>query len=75
MTLGAKNSTPEVGVASSGSPDVVGGAVAAFVGNVGTLHIPVSQHVDEQVILAPSFSDIILLHTVSLISEQLVLGG
>ena len=70
MTLGAKNSTPEVGVVSSGPPDVGGGVVSGFVDNFGILHISVSQHFVEQVILAP---DIIPLHTVSLRSEQVML--
>ena len=74
MTLGAKNSTPAVGVAPSVSPDVAVGVVPASVGNVGILHISVAQHVVEQVILAPPPSIIILSHTVLLNSEQLVLG-
>ena len=74
MTLGAKNSTPEVGVVSSGPPDVAGGVVLAFVGNVGILHSGVSQHFVEQVILAPLFSDIIPPHTVALCSEQVLLA-
>ena len=75
MTLGARNSTPEVGVASSGSPDVAVVVVGAFGVNVGILHISVSQHVVEQVILATPPPDSMFLHTVSLILEQVVLGG
>lgn len=74
MTLGAKNSTPEVGVVSSGPPDAVVEVGPAFVGNVGILHISLSQHFVEQVILAPPPSCIILLHTVSLYSEQVLLA-
>ena len=75
MTLGAKNSTPEVGVAPSGSPDIAVGVVGAFVGNVGILHVSILQHVVEQVILATPPPDSMLLHTVSLTLEQVVLGG
>lgn len=73
MTLGAKNSTPEVGVVSSGPPDAAV-VVGPVVGNVGILHISLSQHFVEQVILAPPPSCIILLHTVSLYSEQVLLA-
>ena len=73
MTLGAKNSTPEVGVVSSGPPDAAV-VVGPFVGNVGILHISVSQHFVEQVILAPPPFNIISPHTVSLYSEQVLLA-
>ena len=73
MTLGAKNSTPEVGVVSSGPPDAAV-VVGPVVGIVGTLHLSLLQHSVEQVIIVPLPFDIISLHTVSLYSEQVLLA-
>ena len=73
MTLGAKNSTPELRVVSSGPPDVAI-VVGPVVGNVGILHLSVLQHSVEQVIIVPLPFDIISLHTVSLYSGQVLLA-
>lgn len=51
MTLGSKNSIPEVGVVSV-SPVVVAVVDGASVGNVGILHMSVSQHSVVQVLMA-----------------------
>ena len=72
MTLGAKNSTPEVGVVSLGPPDVAI-VVGPVVGNIGILHLSSLQQFVEQDVIVPLPFDIISLHTVALYSEQFLL--